>query len=177
MILVFIFGRSQSEKEERKQNGDIITEIRKLNQKMSTIDLEMTNLQLHEKNLELKMKEIDSTIKHILPTFKNISTCVVEVFYPKGSSEQKACRYYPKYDLRFQGYGYPYNSETYHKIFDGKSITLDECLKECIDYRENNGRMWNACGYSDGRYCNVYKDSTGFNQAKRYVLYRFTWPR
>ena len=183
----------------QENEESVLKEIRTLHEKVDVVGIEVTNLktvtnlqiaklQVQTKStnekLEAKLnankeifaaeiKRLQSEISHSSAK-KPILKCVGEVFYPKDGREQKTCRHYPIYDLHFVGYGVEDTYETYTQLL--KNITtLDQCLKECVDYRRNNGLMWNICRYEG--YCYVYKNGGGFIPGDSYkVQYRFAWP-
>ena len=164
-----------------EQPNEVIDEIRKIGQRLdrmeNRVDHVMDTVGNLAQNLRSLTKRVDDHLHpHPLittetPTTKppTTTTPVDWVYYPPGTKENRAKRWYPENGLRFTGFfalrlsGCPHVSK--------KGISWEDCMKFCLDNRRVTG--WKYCTYAFyKRSCYSFKIAKA-NRSKKAILYQF----
>jgi len=76
-------------------------------------------------------------------TGKSTTTSVRWVYYPPHTTEHRAKKFYPEYNLKFVGFG----SAQSESFIDERHVSFEYCLQKCFNNRKENGDSWNDMQY------------------------------
>jgi len=149
---------------EKSATNDVQTAIKELSRNIEKIGTRLTSLSNQMKevgnnvsgitnrvyNLEKKMDMLHpfTTVKPtttFVPSTarKSTTTPVQWVYYPPHTTEHRAKKFYPEYNLKFAGFGYGESELSIDEI----GVSFEYCLQKCFDNRKDRGDSWNDLQY------------------------------